>query len=236
MLAAVKKWMSLVIISSAALGTTIRNVNAVQQALANILTECGQGFTLEERPKTTEDVNQRPADILLSAWTAGKDTAVDITVCHGWQLSERLSNSREKWRAFLRRKEAEKHHKYDTLCKAEEWHFLAMAYGTWGGQGPECTVLLHRIVKRAAGWLEEDLRAGKQEEMRMSVGLALSRQVWAFLEKKNTYRGAHISDHEKIRWPNFVTSNLPVRGQPVVFHLTSFPWFESQKNSHSNKG
>jgi hypothetical protein len=60
-----------------------------------------------------------------------------------------------------------------------------MAFGTWGGMGPEGSKLLHRIAKRAAGWLEGDLRARRQEEIRHAVGVTLTRQVLALLERKN---------------------------------------------------
>ena len=62
--------------------------NAVQACLANILTECGQGFTTEVVVPNCPDAQLRPADLLLRAWDNGTDTALDITVCHGWQLSE----------------------------------------------------------------------------------------------------------------------------------------------------
>ena len=60
-----------------------------------------------------------------------------------------------------------------------------MAFGTWGGQGPEAAKLLHRIVQRAAAWQEGDLRLGRQDEIRCAVGLALMRQVWRLLGSKN---------------------------------------------------
>jgi len=60
-----------------------------------------------------------------------------------------------------------------------------MAFGTWGGLGPEGAKMLARIVKRAAGWLEGDLRASRQAEIRYSIGLTLMRQVWELLAGKN---------------------------------------------------
>ena len=58
----------------------------VQQALAQCLSEAGQGHALEVGlPEGCADQSLRPADILLHSWTKGQDTAVDITVAHGWQ-------------------------------------------------------------------------------------------------------------------------------------------------------
>ena len=54
-----------------------------------------------------------------------------------------------------------------------------------GGLGPEGAKTLHRCLKRAAGWLEGDLRAARQEELRLGLGLTLMRQVWQMLEAKN---------------------------------------------------
>ena len=93
--------------------------------------------------------------------------------------------SREKWRTFLRRKEADKHNKYDTLCSTAGWAFMAMAFGTWGGVGPECAQLLHRITKRAASWQEGDLRASKLEQAHMAVGWCLMTKVLEHLNNKN---------------------------------------------------
>jgi hypothetical protein len=44
--------------------------------------------------------------------------------------------------------------------------------------------MLHRITKRAAGWLEGDLRARRQEEIRHGLGVSLVRHIWLLLEGK----------------------------------------------------
>ena len=92
---------------------------------------------------------------------------------------------RDRWRNFLCRKEKDKHQKYDALCRQAQWSFRALAFGTWGGVGPEAAKTLHRILKRAAGWQEGDLRAARQEELRQGLGLTLMRHVWRLLESKN---------------------------------------------------
>ena len=60
-----------------------------------------------------------------------------------------------------------------------------MAFGTWGGMGPDAAKLLFRLLKRAASWLDGDSRAARQEELRLTVGLALMRHIWVLLEAKN---------------------------------------------------
>ena len=147
--------------------------------------EAGQGHTLEAAlPEGCADAALRPADILLKTWSKGMDTAVDITIAHGWQQAEQTV-TREKWRTFLTRNEEAKKAKYVTPCKKADWEFIPMAFGTWGGQVPGGAKLLARILKRAAGWQEGDLRASLQEQFRLSVGLALSRGVWAQLDTRN---------------------------------------------------
>jgi hypothetical protein len=159
---------------------------AVQECLSGILTESGQGHTREVRIPNVPDSQCRPADLLLRAWDNGTDTAMDLTICHGWQTSEQTTAvKRDMWRQFLCRKEKDKHQKYDALCRQAQWSFRALAFGTWGGVGPEAAKSLHRILKRAAGWQEGDLRAARQEELRQALGLTLMRHVWRLLESKN---------------------------------------------------
>ena len=127
----------------------------------------------------------RPADILLQAWTDGSPCAVDITVTHGWAASERGRPARDNWRPFLRKREERKHVKYDGPCRESGWTFAAMAFGTWGGHGPEAARLLARMVKRACAAVEPEERPQRSRELLQSVGLALMRQIWRLLSGRN---------------------------------------------------
>ena len=160
---------------------------AVQDALADVCTTSGQGFTREVTLPDSPDGELRPADLLLSNFQAGAPTALDVTVAHGWQPSEQSNVTRERWRTFLRRKKQAKHAKYDAPCKKAGWGFLAAAFGTWGGMGPEASRVVHRLVKRAAGWQEGELRAARQREILEGIGLALMRQIWNLLANKNHF-------------------------------------------------
>ena len=62
-----------------------------------------------------------------------------------------------------------------------------MAFGTWGGLGPEGAKVLHRLVKRAASWQEGELRALRQRELLETISLALMRQVWKLLGNKTLF-------------------------------------------------
>ena len=128
----------------------------------------------------------RPADLLLKNWFGGHDTAINLTVCHGWQQSEQTLG-REKWRAFLRRKEQAKHTKYDLVCKNANWRFTAMSFGTWGGMGPDAGNMMSRTIKKAVAWQDGDIKASLQEDLRHKVGLCLMSHIWDLLEAKNWF-------------------------------------------------
>ena len=161
--------------------------SAVQEALAAMLVEAGQPFGREVNiPEGAE--NLRPADLLLKNWQAGVDVAVDLTVSHGWQTAERASTAtavtRERWRGFLTKKERAKKNKYLLPCRHAGWAFLPMAFGTWGGLGPEACKLLQRVLTRAAAWLDGSLRTRRQEELRQMLGLALMVHIGKLLDAR----------------------------------------------------
>ena len=156
---------------------------AVQDVLLSLLSDAGQGCT-KEVTIPNADAALRPADLLVRNWHGGKDTAMDITICHGWQAREQTVG-RERWRTFLKCKKGAKHKKYDEVCDKAGWHFVALAFGTWGGMGPECAKTLNTISKRAAGWQEGDLRASQFENARLAVGWALINQILTHLQAKN---------------------------------------------------
>ena len=82
---------------------------AVQEALVSCLVECGQGVEKEkELPEEFQPVGRRlrPADLLLHHWESGRHVAVDLTISHGWSLTEQAQGapgelvSRERWRTL----------------------------------------------------------------------------------------------------------------------------------------
>ena len=60
-----------------------------------------------------------------------------------------------------------------------------MAFGTWGGMGPEASKLLARVLKRAASWGAEEDREVRAHELRTGVGFALMNSVLSLLERQN---------------------------------------------------
>ena len=85
----------------------------------------------------------------------------------------------------MTRKECAKRAKYSEHCFRACWAFTPMAFGTWGGLGPEAAKLLARVVKRAASWGAEEDREVRANELRIGVGFALMNSVLALLERKN---------------------------------------------------
>ena len=166
-----------------------RRHQAVQEAIVSVVSEAAQPFAREVPIPDCPEGQLRPADILLKGWQTGTDVAVDLTVVHAWRQAEQASTAtavtRERWRSSLSKAERQKRDKYNRPCSEAGWAFLPMAFGTWGGMGPEAAKLLHRLLGRAASWLEGPLRGRRQEELQQHVGVALMRQVWHLLDAKN---------------------------------------------------
>ena len=162
--------------------------NAVKDALYSILSTNGEAVAKEVALAHSPDTQLRPADLLLPSWQLGGPTALDVTVVHGWSQAQRQHANpptREKWRSFLKAKEASKHLKYDTACGREGWHFQAIAIGTWGGLGPEGSRFLTKMLKRTTSWQEGDVKSSRQSEILERLGFALMTHVWALLKAKN---------------------------------------------------
>ena len=159
--------------------------NALQEAVCQVLSTSGQQHQKEVPLRVGVAPDLRPADILLGAWTDGLPCAVDLTVSHGWALAERRRPARDNWRPFLRRREEQKHAKYDRPCRMSGWSFAAMAFGTWGGEGPEAAKVMGRIIKRACAAVEPEERPGRSKELAQHLSLTLMRQIWRLLSGRN---------------------------------------------------
>jgi hypothetical protein len=93
--------------------------------------------------------------------------------------------TRDNWRPFLRAKELEKHRKYDIPCTTEGWHFMAAAFGTWGGLGPEGAKVLSRTLKRATTWDDPDTRGASLRRQYEAIGVPMFREIFRMLEGSN---------------------------------------------------
>ena len=113
-------------------------------------------------------------------------SAVDITISHPAQSSETPFTA-EKARQFLKRKEAEKHDKYDEPCRLQRWDFQTLAFNTWGSLGPQSKPLLNRIIQRCSNAARPNLRGTVQDEIHQRISLALMRQIWHQLAPGSTF-------------------------------------------------
>ena len=128
----------------------------------------------------------RPADLLLKAWQGGVDTAIDFTISHPLQASQKPWSA-DKARAFVTLQEAQKKTKYTAACKAQGWEFIPAAFDTWGGMGSGAKSVLSKLLKRAVAGTSLDLRAARAQELKQHLSLALMRQVWRLLAAKNNF-------------------------------------------------
>ena len=128
----------------------------------------------------------RPADILLRAWQGGQDTAVDVTISHSLQLAQRPWTA-EKAKAFLAQTEKRKTSKYAKACEAEGWGFIGAAFDAWGGAGPGAKALLYKLLRRAVGGVDPELRAMRRQEHQQHLSLSLMRQVLKLLTGKKNF-------------------------------------------------
>ena len=94
------------------------------------------------------------------------------------------SVARDNWRPHLKRREQLKHSKYDEACAREGWAFRAMAFGTWGGTGPEGAKVLARLTKQAGAHEKHDRRGALHATLLQTVGVALFTQLFQLMEAR----------------------------------------------------
>ena len=114
---------------------------------------------------------QRPADVFIPNWTAGCDTALDVTVISPLQKSEVRKAAREPGSAADHRYEV-KMNTYFARCKQQGLHFAPLvveALGGWHEQSAATLTKLGRQLARQTGRLEEE--AVRQLRQRLSVKL-----------------------------------------------------------------
>ena len=163
---------------------------AVQESFASMAQAGDQPFRrevmLNKANNHPDGPALRPADMLLRSWQGGKDTAVDFTISHSLQSSQKPWTT-EKAQAFVSLQEKKKVLKYGAACKAEGWNFIPAAFDTWGGMGPGAKELLRKLLQRAVCGLSPELRPIRMQEHKQNLSLSLMRQVWRFLGAKNNF-------------------------------------------------
>ena len=74
--------------------------------------------------------------------------------------------------------------KYDASCKKASWHFVTMAFGTWGGMGPEGHKTLKRMIAQAAGAWEGERKGAGTDFLRQRVATALMSSIIPILLRR----------------------------------------------------
>lgn len=114
----------------------MRRHDAVKLAVAQVLRSAGISHLLEQGPRLAS--SQRPADILLCRWSAGRDTAVDLVVAHPLAKSQHPLTPL-KARRFTQAQESAKVTEADKSAelRAAGWAFLPMGFNTFAAPGPQ---------------------------------------------------------------------------------------------------
>jgi hypothetical protein len=119
---------------------------------------------------------KRPADILLIRWDHGRDIAVDFTVTNPL-AADCYPLSLEGAKRHLANAERDKLVKEGPMCAAVRWGFSPVALSPWGMLGPSGKELLRDVTKRIVGDLPLEAHAGRAQELRQCLSLALMREV-----------------------------------------------------------
>ena len=163
---------------------------AVQEAFITMAQAGDQPYkrevALSTHNATSSGQALRPADLLLVAWQGGIDTAVDFTISHPLQTSQKPWSA-EKAQTFVSTQETQKRTKYAEPCRAQGWNFTPAAFDTWGGMGSGAKGILTKLLKRAVASTPLELRAPRTQELKQHLSLALMRQVWRLLAAKNNF-------------------------------------------------
>jgi hypothetical protein len=126
--------------------------------------------------EATSEPGRRPADVLLTRWTRGRDVAVDFVVGHPLVLSEQpieVSSATGRVNGLESKKVAEN----GATCAQAGWGFQPFGATTWGGIGTSAKQILGDIVRIAAAGLQgraADEVAGK---IYQDLSTRLMRQV-----------------------------------------------------------
>ena len=133
----------------------------------------------------------RPADVLLMHWDGGRHSAVDLVVSHPLQLSQYPLSADKASRHMA----CEERRKVQRIMAQPEfvqcgWGFIPMGFGTFGNAGPSAMRLVAQVVDKATADLHGWEKTRRAMEIRLSLWVALMRQVGRQLLLKNRVQDA----------------------------------------------
>ena len=119
-------------ISCGMAGERIARHNVLRDAIFQVASSANLA-PLKEQKALLPGIESRPADVMIRNWTAGKDTAIDVTVVNGLRADLVEGSAREQGHAVQHAYQT-KWSKYGLACESEGIHFLPMpvdCLGCW---------------------------------------------------------------------------------------------------------
>ena len=141
-------------------GERIARHDAIRDCLYATCTQAGLGPTREDRALIPGN-EARPADIFLPRWTAGKDTALDITVVNPLSATYVNQSAATPGHALTKAYER-KWNRHGEACRAAGITFQPLPWDTLGGWGNSTT----EEVKKMGSALARHTRGEEAEVIR----------------------------------------------------------------------
>ena len=152
-------------------GFSLRHLG-IQNYLCQVLSDARVAHNREVPVGST---GMRPADIMLTRWSQGRDMAVDLTVVHPLLAGLRPQPGSAA-RAFALAADAKRRH-YRDLCAAEGVGFSAWVMDPWGGLHSDAPGLWKAITRKAARDGRAAAPTALVAALRTGLGVALAREV-----------------------------------------------------------
>jgi hypothetical protein len=168
-------------------GLITKRHHHVRDTLAALLREGGFAAEVE----MTIGDRLRPADIALQGFEA-RPMAIDLTICHPLQPSE--TRNVEQVKSHLTQREERKINKYIATTARAGWVFHPAAFHPWGGQGPLCSTLLDKVVRRIASPLQGRERSQYIDSFWQRLGQSLMKGIAEQLAQALHCRGSPSED------------------------------------------
>jgi hypothetical protein len=128
---------------------TIQRHEDIKRQVHKFIQQASYPNTVMEPVHLLGTSGQRPADILIPNWAAGKGAAIDVAVVSP------VADSMVVWAAQHggstgRKKEKSKIHQYAIDCRAQDLQFIPLVLESFGGFAPLGMAFLKTVAKRYA--------------------------------------------------------------------------------------
>ena len=124
-------------------GERIARHDQLRNALYHTCSQACLAPTREERA-LIPGTDARPADLLLPSWTAGRDTALDVTVVSPLQVAMVRQAAQTPGHALVKRAE-DKMLKHGEACRQAGIVFVPLVFETVGGWGEQTVAQVKKM-------------------------------------------------------------------------------------------